>query len=206
MAEWELLTETAGVYRTASCPVHEDALRLAEFFRCKPDDRVLDVGTGNGILSIYACSLHGGIYTGIDTDAEALSLAKEGAIRNGQNIRFLSLSAEEAPSSFGHGSFERILMNPPYYTSGEIGRNAAARHAHETLLGEWISVSFLLLKNGGTLCLCYPAEQLAELFSVLEKNRLAPKRLQLLYAGEKARLALVEAKKLGKPGLVIAKG
>ena len=70
MAEWEQLTETAGVYRTVSCPVHEDALRLAEFFRCKPCDRVLDIGTGNGILCLYACSLLGGIYTGIDIDVQ----------------------------------------------------------------------------------------------------------------------------------------
>ena len=206
MPEWEQLTENAGVYRSDLCPVHEDALRLAEFFRCKPSDRILDIGTGNGILCIYASALHGGSYTGIDKDEGAISLAESSACRNGQAIRFLTLSAEDAPSVFGHGSFDRILMNPPYFTTGDSGRNASARHADESLLNQWLSASFLLLNNGGTLTLCYPAEKLAALFSRLEANRFAPKRMQLLFSGEKARLALVEAKKLGKHGLVITKG
>lgn len=205
MAEWEQLNDTAGVYRTASCPVHEDALRLAEFFCCAASDRVLDIGTGNGILCVYSCSLYGGAYTGIDTDRESLSLAEQSAKQNGQEIRFLMLDVSDAPSFFGHGSFDRILMNPPYFTSGDAGRNAAARHAPAGLLGQWLSASFLLLNNGGTLCMCYPAEKLADLFSDLEKNRLAPKRMKLLFSGEKARLALVEAKKLGKPGIIITK-
>lgn len=205
MPEWELLTETTGIYRSDSCPVHEDSLRLAEFFRCKASDRVLDIGTGNGILCIYASALHGGTYTGIDTDADAVFLAESSAVRNGQTICFRTLSAEDAPSVFGHGSFDRILMNPPYFTAGDTGRNAPARHAGVDLLGQWLSASFLLLKNGGTVCLCYPADKLAELFALLERNRLAPKRMQLLFSKEKARLALVEAKKLAKHGLVITK-
>ncbi len=205
MDDWEQITETVGVFRNASYPVHEDALRLAEFFRCKPSDRILDIGTGNGILCLYACSLHGGTYTGIDVDRDALSLAERSAVKNGQRIGFLPLDAVKAPAVFGHGSFDRILMNPPYFTSGDIGRNASARHADGSLLNNWLASSFLLLKNGGTVCLCYPAEKLAELFALLEKHRLAPKRMKLLFSGDRARLTLIEAKKDGGYGLVITK-
>ncbi len=206
MDEWEQLSETAGVYRNTSCPVHEDALRLAEFFRCKPSDRILDIGTGNGILCVYACALYGGTYTGIDVSEDAVALAKRSAIRNDQHIAFFTLEASAAPAFFGHGCFDRILMNPPYFTSGNSGRNAVARHADEFLLNQWLASSFLLLKNGGTLCLSYPAEKLAELFSLLQNHRLMPKRMELLFSKKRARLLLVEAKKDGKYGLVITKG
>lgn len=205
MDEWEQLTETAGVYRSESCPVHEDALRLAEFFRCKPSDRILDIGTGNGILCVYAYALYGGTYTGIDVDKEALALAKHSALRNGQQIAFFKLDAADAPAFFGHGCFDRILMNPPYFTSGDSGRNAAARHADGSLLDQWLAGSFLLLKNGGTLCMSYPADKLAKLFSLLQNHRFMPKRMKLLFSKKQARLVLVEAKKDGKYGLVITK-
>lgn len=205
MDEWEQLTETAGVYRNASCPVHEDALRLAEFCCCKSSDRILDIGTGNGILCVYACALHGGTYTGIDVDGEAVALAKRAALRNDQQIAFFPLDAVDAPAFFGHGQFDRILMNPPYFTSGDTGRNAAARHADGSLLDQWLAVSFLLLKNGGTLCLSYPAEKLAELFSLMQNHRFMPKRMKLLFSKDRARLVLIEAKKDGKYGLLITK-
>ncbi len=205
MSVWEPLTDTVGVYRTESYPVHEDALRLAEFAHIRPSDRVLDLGTGNGILAVYALALHGGTYTGIDLDEDALSLAKQSAERNGQAITFLQSTVESASDRLGHGSFDRILMNPPYYTSGNVGRNALARHADGTLLEKWCRAAFQLLNNGGTLTLCYPAEQLAVLFRVLDRNRLSPKRIALLFSDETARLALVEAKKLGGDGVKITK-
>lgn len=203
MSIWEPLTDRIGLYRTEQYPIHEDALRLAEFFHCRPNDRVLDLGTGNGILAVYAEALHGGRYTGIDLDEDALALARACAARNGQAIEFVPLDVGDAPAAFGHGSFDRVLMNPPYFTSGEPGKRALARHADGALLSAWCNAAFLLLKNGGTLTLCYPAEQLMPLFRALDDARLSPKRMDLLCTGSTARLVLLEAKKLGGDGVRI---
>ena len=200
---WEPLTDTVGLYRTERYTVHEDALRLAEFAAVRSGDRVLDIGTGNGILAIYGNALHGGVWTGIDVDENALALASDSAARNGQIIRFVRMDAADAPESFGHGLFDRVLMNPPYFTAGEQGERALARHGDPSLLDDWLHAAFLLLNNGGTVCLCYPAEKLAALFRALDQNRFAPKRMELLCRGQTARLALVEAKKLGKDGLTV---
>ncbi|MDO4852634.1 MAG: methyltransferase [Clostridia bacterium] len=205
MKYWETLTDAVGLYRTEPYPIHEDALRLAEFSKNKPQDRVIDCGTGNGVLAVYAEALYGGQFTGIDIDRAALALAEESAARNGQAISFQLLSVTDAPAQFGHGSFDRALMNPPYFTSGDKGARALSRHADEGLLSDWCHAAFLLLNNGGTLTLCYPASQLAVLFRALEQNRLAPKRMELLYSGDAARLALVEAKKLGGDGMKITR-
>jgi ribosomal protein L11 methyltransferase len=56
-------------------------LRLLEQY-VHPGDHVLDVGTGSGILGIAAARLGAGYVLGVDTDAEALAIARENVRRN----------------------------------------------------------------------------------------------------------------------------
>ena len=206
MERWEwLIEDKIGIFQDPALGCFtEDSIALVHFARIGKNDSVLDLGTGNGILCLYAEPRHGGTYTGIDIDNAQLSLARRSAERNGQAIRFLHMNVSDAPDALGHGCFSRILMNPPYFTSGDEGKHGTARHAADTLLSDWCAAAFLLLKNGGTLTLCYPAEQLSALFRALDSNRLSPKRLQLIMSGQRARLALVEAKKLASDGVTIS--
>ena len=205
MERWEwLIEERTGIYQDPALGCFtEDPIALVHFARIGEKDTVLDVGTGNGVMCLYASARYGGAYTGIDVDEGQIALAKRSAERNGQAIRFLVMRTEDASDALGHGTFTRILMNPPYFTAGEPGPRRTARHAADSLLSDWCRAAFLLLRNGGTLSLCYPAEQLAALFRALDENRLAPKRMQLLLSGQRARLALVEAKKLGGDGVTV---
>ena len=205
MERWEwLIEDRAGIFQDPSLGCFtEDSIALVHFLRMHPGDSVLDLGAGNGVLSLYAQALYGGMFTGVDTDAAQIALAQRSAERNGQPIRFLCMRAEDAPDTLGHGMFERVIMNPPYFTQGDAGKREMARHADERQLFDWCRAAFLLLNNGGTLTLCYPVERLAALFRALDENRLAPKRTELLLSGQRARLALVEAKKLGADGLTV---
>ena len=202
--EW-LIEPHTGIFQDPALGCFtEDSIALAHFFSAKKTDTVLDFGTGNGVLCLYAEALYGGAYTGIDVNEKQIALARRSAERNGQTIRFEAMRVEDAPETLGHGSFTRILMNPPYFTSGDAGRFSEARHADETQLLRWFRAAFLLLKNGGRLTLCYPAERLAALFRALDQTRFAPKRVQLIMQGSQARLALVEAKKDGADGLTFS--
>ena len=201
--EW-LIEPRIGIFQDPALGCFtEDSIALAHFFRAGPKDTVLDLGTGNGVLCLYAEALYGGVYTGVDLDGEQLALAKRSAARNGQTIDFRRLDVSDAPDAFRHGTFSRALMNPPYFTSGDPGRHPTARHADESLLHDWCKAAFLLLKNGGTLTFCYPADRMAAAFRALDENRFAPKRMQLIMSGARARLALIEAKKLGADGLAV---
>lgn len=201
--EW-LIEPHTGIFQDPALGCFsEDSVALAHFFTAHKGDTVLDLGTGNGVLCLYAEALYGGAYTGIDVNEAQIALAKRSAERNGQPIRFLPMRVEDAPDALGHGTFTRVVMNPPYFTSGDEGRFSEARHADEAQLSRWCRAAFLLLKNGGRLSLCYPAERLCALFRALDQNRFAPKRMQLLTQGTRARLALVEAKKDGADGVTI---
>lgn len=206
MERWEWLIDgRIGIFQDPALGCFtEDSIALVHFARIGRNDSVLDFGTGNGILCLYAEPRCGGTYTGIDVDEAQLSLARRSAEQNGQAIRFLHMDVSDAPDALGHGGFSRILMNPPYFTAGDEGKHGTARHARDTLLSDWCAAAFLLLKNGGTLTLSYPAEKLSALFRTLDQNRLAPKRMQFLMSGQRARLALVEAKKLASDGVTIS--
>lgn len=51
---------------------------------------VLDVGTGSGILALVALVLGAEKARGIDTDADAVEVANENALRNGMEARFVA--------------------------------------------------------------------------------------------------------------------
>ena len=199
--EW-LIEPRVGIFQDPALGCFsEDSIALVHFFAGRKTDRVLDLGAGNGVLSLYGEALYGGDWTGVDVDRDQIALAERSAARNGQAIRFETMRAEDAPTAFGHGSFTKVLMNPPYFTSGDEGKRGTARHASGSLLSDWCGAAFLLLQNGGTLTFCYPADRLAAAFRALDENRFAPKRMQLLMSGACARLALIEAKKLGADGV-----
>lgn len=84
------------------------ALMLMEEF-LKPGMRVLDVGTGSGILTIYAAQKGASFILGIDNDAVSIENAMENAALNGvaEKIIFRIRDARE----FYHPDFDLVVAN-----------------------------------------------------------------------------------------------
>ena len=185
-----------------------DALQLCSFLRLTPKDSAVELGSGSGVVCILGAAKTGARFTGVGRQARLVELAQKSAARNGQEIRFLVADVADAANLLGRGVFSAAVMNPPYFSSGEQSPNpsrAAARHDAAQALNVFLSAAFALLNNGGKLFVIYPASGLSALFAALREHRLEPKRMRLLYAksGESALRVLIEAKKLGNPGLVI---
>ena len=124
-----------------------------------------------------------------------------------QVLLLLNQTAAGAPELLRRGQFSAVVMNPPYFAEGDRSGNpsvALSRHAVSGVLEEFLSAAFALLDNGGKLFVIYPAAALCDLFAALRAHRLEPKRMRLVSAepGENASRVLVEAKKLGRPGLI----
>ena len=185
-----------------------DALWLCSFLRAGAKDTVVELGSGTGVVCVLGADNTGARFTGVERQERLVALSQKSAAYNHQEIRFLCADVAEAPALLGHGSFTAAVMNPPYFTSGEPSEDVSrslARHDAGDTLATFLASAFSLLKNGGKLFLIYPADALAELMRALEHARFAPKRMKLVYtkAGEPALRVLMEAKKDGKPGLVI---
>jgi Predicted O-methyltransferase len=83
--------------------------------------------------------------------------------------------------------------------------NAAATHEISADIAGAAKAAARLLKFGGKLCICYPAERLSEAFCALGGAGLEPKKLRLVQTKPGARpyLALIRANRGAKPGLVV---
>ncbi|MDO4492881.1 MAG: methyltransferase [Clostridia bacterium] len=197
------------LYQDSALPCFtQDSVLLAHFLRLGPKDTVIDIGCGTGVLCVLGTALTGAAFTGFDCSEAAVALLEQSERENRQGIRCLVCDAADAPAFFGHGTFTAAVMNPPYFAAGPESPDpvrATARHGGEGTLATFFRAAFLLLTNGGRLFLCCPADRLADVFCGLRETRLEPKRLRLVAADPHAspRLALIEAKKLGKPGLTV---
>ena len=185
-----------------------DSVLLAHFLRLGPKDVCADLGAGTGVLSVLGRALTGAAFTAIEKEPALTALLEKSEAENRQGIRCVTSDVSDAPAILGHGSFTAAVMNPPYFDCGIPSPDpvrALARHADNDALGAFFKAAFLLLKNGGKLFLCCPPDRLAAIFALLHENRLEPKRMRFVAASADAApdLTLIEAKKLGKPGLIV---
>ena len=184
-----------------------DALLLAYFSRPKPDDRILELGTGCGVIPlILFFRKKARKIIGVEIRPSLADLARRNAALNRCSSKFQILEDDlrNLEKRFGRESFDRILANPPYRKvgSGRINphsEKAIARHEVQATLDDVLGCAHSLLKDKGRLDMIYPAFRTADLIRGLNKHHLEPKRLQFVHSHERdeARLVLVEALKEG---------
>lgn len=111
-----------------------DAVLLADFANAKKADRLIDLGTGCGIIP-FLMLRDGNLKTavGVDISAEAIGLAAKTAEENGA-YRFTALNADlnDLKGRVDFGCHTLITCNPPYKAPGAGLKNpdgvcAAAR-------------------------------------------------------------------------------
>jgi len=73
--------------------------------------RVLDIGTGSGVLAIAAWRLGAGSVTGIDYDADALESARENVERNGATAGVTLVQSDLDTLAARSPSFDVVLAN-----------------------------------------------------------------------------------------------
>jgi putative methylase len=76
--------------------------------------RVCDLGCGTGVLAIGAALLGAELVTGVDSDEGALAVARENADLLGSEVGFLAADMREGGCRERIGSFDTVIMNPPF--------------------------------------------------------------------------------------------
>ena len=194
-----------------------DAVLLVHFAKAKPEETVLDIGTGTGIIPILMSAYYPQTtYQAIEIQADYADMARRSVEYNGLQERItiqqgdLRKMEELFPLSF----FDRITVNPPYMNSGLVPTQedkAIARHEICCDLETIIAKAAQHLKPQGGFCMVHRPNRLPEVICLLRKYRLEPKRLRLVQpkSGEEPNLFLMEAVRGGgaylrvEPTLVI---
>lgn len=183
-----------------------DALLLAHFAATAPQDRIIDLGTGCGIISLILLARRKAeSVTAVEIQPSLAGLARRNAALNRFSRRMHVREGDLKEGLSRQGVFDRVICNPPYRKIGTGRMNpgmekARARHELEATLRDVLCAAERLLKERGTFTLIYPASRSAELMQEMGRFRLEPKRLQFVHSRleEEARLVLAEGLKGGR--------
>lgn len=132
LGEWDFSGRPFFVDRRALVPRPETEVLLAAALRETPDARrVLDAGTGSGILAItFLLERPESRAIAVDVSLEALALARKNALRHGLGGRLALLAADWA-SCLGQVQFDLALSNPPYLSLSEASSLPATVREHD---------------------------------------------------------------------------
>lgn len=193
-----------------------DAVLLSDFAKeIKNNSKVLDLGTGTGILSILLSGKTNlnKIY-GIEIQEEVANMAQRSVqLNNLENkIEIINKNIKDLENIFEKNSFDAIVTNPPYkkINTGEKNEKEnklISRHEVTASLDDFIKISFNLLKDKGSFYMVHRPERLAEIIYKLKQNKLEPKIIKFVYSNVKSepKLVLIKSVKNAKEFLKIEK-
>lgn len=192
-----------------------DAVLLSGFARAKEGDRVIDLGTGTGIIPILMeAKTEASSFVGLEIQPESADMAGRSVLLNHleEKIQIVTGDIKEAGSIFGAASFDVVTSNPPYMTehhglTNEKSPKAIARHELLCSLEDVISQASRLLKPGGNFFMIHRPFRLADIMFLLREYHLEPKRMRLVYpfADKEPNMVLLEANRGGRPRLTVEK-
>ncbi|QOR66696.1 tRNA1(Val) (adenine(37)-N6)-methyltransferase [Cytobacillus suaedae] len=191
-----------------------DTVLLAKFVYVPiQKGNLLDLCTGNGVIPLLLSKRTKGDITGVEIQQRIYSMAKRSIDFNmlSDQIKMIHGDIKDMPNELGHGKFDIVTCNPPYFPTpkqDEINENehlAIARHEIHCTLEDVIRVSSQLVKQGGKVAFVHRPGRLLDIVTLMRKYRLEPKRLQFVYpkVGKEANTLLIEGIKDGKPDLKI---
>ena len=192
-----------------------DAVLLSGFARVKDGARVLDLGTGTGIIPILLSAKTGAAHlTGLEIQEDSADMAWRSVRLNGleTKISIVTGDIKEAGSLFDAASFDVITCNPPYMTAQHGLTNpedakAIARHEILCTLEDVIAQAARLLRPGGNFFMVHRPFRLAEIMVLLRAYRLEPKRMQLVhpFVDKEPNMVLIEGCRGGRPRMTVEK-
>lgn len=152
--------------------VGTDSIMLGSWIQTKHAKRILDIGTGSGLLAMMLAQKtpQNCLVDGIDIDAAAISQAI-GNAKNGpweQRLSFHHIDLQTFPSTT---AYDLIVSNPPYFPinisankTHSVKNRVSARQTIELEHPTLLRAVNTLLTNNGKFCCVLPME-IAQVFT-----------------------------------------
>ena len=192
-----------------------DAVLLSGFASAPEGGRVLDLGTGTGIIPILmAAKTDAKELIGLEIQEESADMAQRSVIYNDlqDRVRIVQGDIKEAGQLFDAASFDVVTSNPPYMIGGHglknpEGPKAIARHEVLCDLEDVIRAAARCLKSGGKFYMVHRPFRLAEIMVLMHEYKVEPKRMQLVYpyADKEPNMVLIEGARGGRSRLTVEK-
>lgn len=191
-----------------------DSVLLSDFAKSiKKNAKVIDIGSGTGIISILLCGKTelSKIY-GIEIQEEVANMSKKSAILNNLENKFevLNIDINDVFNTLNKNEYDVIVTNPPYKKLDTGAKNIEikkliSRHEVKCSLEDIIEKSSKLLKSLGEFYMVHRAERIVDIMCFLRKYKLEPKKIRFVHSkqNEKPILVLIKAVKNAKEFLKI---
>ena len=190
-----------------------DSIILSNFAKeMHKNSKVLDLGTGNGILAILVSEkVENSKIIGIEVQEEVADMAKRSVELNNLEQRITIINSNIKEIKYNN-EFDAVITNPPYKetNTGLMNENQVkliSRHEIKGTLEDFIRKSSEALKDRGSLYMVNRPERIIDIFEYCRKYKLEPKKLQMVYSkiGGKPNLILVKAVKNANKYLKVEK-
>ena len=190
-----------------------DAVLLSGFASAPDGGRVLDLGTGTGIIPILMAAKTGAReLVGLEIQPESAEMANRSVILNDleEKVKIVEGNIKEAGELFEAASFDVVTSNPPYMIGGHglqnpDGPKAIARHEVLCDLEDVVKAAARCLKPGGKFYMVHRPFRLAEIMVVMNRYKLEPKRMRLVYRfiDKEPIMVLIEGARGGKSRITV---
>ena len=187
-----------------------DAILLGDFADVTAGERIVDFGTGCGIIPVLLCAKRKDIsVTGIEIQPQLADMAKRSIALNGleERVHIVCGDLKNAGDLEPYG-VDVVTVNPPYEKQGAGKENAnpyinIAKRELKCTLEDVVSAASRILRTGGRLYLIYRTERFAELMDCMRRCKVEPKRVMLVSPRQDKppNFAIVEGRKGAGEGM-----
>lgn len=184
-----------------------DAVLLANYADVKKGDRVIDLGTGSGIIPVLlAGKTQASDIVGLEIQPEMAEMASRSVKLNNleDKVRIVTGDLKASEELFGLSSFNVVVTNPPYIKKGTGIVNptdnfAISRHEILCTLKDVIEAGSKLLTPGGQFAMVHKPSRLVDILYLMRSYKIEPKYLRCVHPSpyKKANIILVKGTKGG---------
>ncbi|MBC5630364.1 tRNA1(Val) (adenine(37)-N6)-methyltransferase [Clostridium sp. NSJ-6] len=184
-----------------------DAVLLSDFANVKKKHRVLDLCTGTGIVPFLLYGKYSPKEVwGVEIQEDMVEMANRSSKLNNTDdiVRFKCADLKDKKLVSELGRFDVITVNPPYKlnNAGILNSNdklAIARHEILCNLEDVIVSARRLLADNGRMFIVHRPERLADIFGLMRKYNIEPKRVKMIHPSAKKapNIVLVEGQRDG---------
>lgn len=175
--------------------MNTDSVLLGNFIDLPDKSLVLDIGTNNGVLLLYASCFNYQTLVGIDINDKAIELAKYNLELN--HVQNYELYCKDLLDFEYDSLFDVIICNPPYFSNSTKSDNKSlmdAKHDTNLTLENLFDKVNKLLKKDGSFYLIHRLDKLDKINAIINNLNMRIYRKNIVNRKQNKDVVLLEIK------------
>jgi tRNA1Val (adenine37-N6)-methyltransferase len=164
--------------------VGTDSVILGAYMDLTGAKRILDIGTGSGLLALMSAQKSEADIIALEADCDSCNQASENFAASRWSDRLTAINQRIQDFPGIGGKFDVIVSNPPYFSNSLKNpdyRKANSRHNDSLTFGELVQAVGKFLSVYGKFWVILPADETEKMIKAAEKILLYPEKILKIY-------------------------